>query len=57
MAQVSAEDVVYVDNIKIFTDIATDLGIKSIHHTDWQSTSRALADIGLLVENNKLIHA
>jgi len=57
MAQVAAEEVVYIDDVQIFTDIATDLEIKSIHHTDWQSTSEALADMGLLVENNKLVHA
>jgi len=57
MAQVVAEEVVYIDDVQIFTDIATDVGIKSIHHTDWQSTSEALADMGLLVENNKLVHA
>lgn len=56
-AQVTAAEVVYIDDVKIFTDIATDLEIKSIHHTDWQSTSEALADLGLLVENNKLVHA
>ncbi|HEY5371930.1 MAG TPA: HAD family hydrolase [Hanamia sp.] len=56
-AQVTAAEVVYIDDVKIFTDIATDLEIKSIHHTDWQSTSEALADMGLLVENNKLVHA
>lgn len=56
-AQVTAAEVVYIDDVKIFTDVATDLGIKSIHHTDWQSTSKALADMGLLVENNKLVHA
>ncbi|MDQ6890835.1 MAG: HAD-IA family hydrolase, partial [Bacteroidota bacterium] len=54
-ARVSAEEVVYIDDVKIFTDI--DLGIKSIHHTDWQSTSEALADMGMLVGNNKLAHA
>lgn len=57
MTQVPAEEVVYIDDVKIFTDIATDLEIKSIHHTDWQSTSEALADMGLLVENNKLVYA
>jgi len=56
-AQVTAEEVVYIDDVQMFTDIATDLGIKSIHHTDWQSTSEALADMGLLVENNKIVHA
>ena len=57
MAQVPTEEVVYIDDVQIFTDIATDLKIKSIHHTDWQSTSEALADLGLIVEYNKLVHA
>lgn len=56
-AQVAANEVVYIDDVQLFTDIAADIGIKSIHHTDWQSTSKALADIGLVVENNKLVHA
>ncbi len=57
MARVSAEEVVYIDDVQMFTGIATDLEIKSIHHIDWQSTSAALAGMGLLVENNKLVHA
>mgnify|MGYP001544986399 FL=1 len=57
MAQVSTVEVVYIDDVELFTNIATDLEIKSIHHTGWHSTSEALADMGLLVENNKLIHA
>ncbi len=57
LAQVSADEVVYIDDMQIFTDIATDLGIKSIRHIEWHSTSASLADIGLVVENNKLIHA
>ena len=57
VAQVAANEVVYIDDVQLFTDIAADIGIKSIRHTDWQSTSKALADIGLVVENNKLVHA
>lgn len=57
IAQVSVDQVIYIDNVQMFTDIAADLGIKSIHHTEWHLTSEALADIGLLVENNKLFHA
>jgi putative hydrolase of the HAD superfamily len=56
-AQVAANEVVYIDDVQLFTDIAADIGIKSIRHTDWQSTSKALVDIGLVVENNKLVHA
>ncbi len=56
MAQVPAEEVIYIDDVEIFTDVAADIGIKSIRHTDRLSTSEALADMGLLVENNKLIN-
>ena len=57
LAQVSAEEVVYIDDVRVFTNIATDLGIKSICHTGWQTTAAILADMGLSVETNKLIHA
>ncbi len=33
-AQVSPEEVIYIDDVQMFVDIATDLGIKSIRHTD-----------------------
>ena len=56
-AQVSTDEVVYIDDVQIFTDIATDIGIKSIRHTDWHLTSGALADMGLQIEDNKLVHA
>jgi|SRR6185437_1954998 len=56
-ARVTAAEIVYIDDVKIFTDIATDLGIKSIQHIDWQTTSEALAAMVLLVEKNKLVHA
>ena len=52
MAQVATDEVVYIDDVKIFTDVAIDLGIKSILHTDWQSTSRALLDLGLTIDSN-----
>ena len=47
MAQVCAGEVVYIDDVQMFTDVATDLGIKSIWHKDVVSTSKALADLGL----------
>jgi putative hydrolase of the HAD superfamily len=55
-AQVCADEVVYIDNVQMFTDIATDIGIKSIHHIDLNSTLEALADMGLQIEDNKLVH-
>ncbi|MDQ6903095.1 MAG: HAD hydrolase-like protein [Bacteroidota bacterium] len=57
LAQVSAEEVVYIDDVQMFVDIATDLKIKSIRHTNWHSTSEALSHLGLSVTNNKLINA
>ena len=55
-AQVCADEVVYIDDVQMFTDIATDIGIKSIRHIDLNSTSEALADMGLQIEDNKLVH-
>jgi putative hydrolase of the HAD superfamily len=56
-AQVSPEQVVYIDDVQIFTDIATELGIKCIRHTGWQSTSEALSNMGLSLENKNLVNA
>ncbi|HET8963320.1 MAG TPA: RpiB/LacA/LacB family sugar-phosphate isomerase, partial [Chitinophagales bacterium] len=46
-AQVPIEEIVYIDNTELFTKIATDLGIKSIHHTSLKSTAKALSNLGL----------
>jgi len=56
MAQVTPEEVVFVDDVQTFVDIATGLGIKSIRHTDCLSTSEALASLGLKIEQNKRHH-
>jgi putative hydrolase of the HAD superfamily len=47
MAHAVASEVVYIDDVQIFVDVAQGLGIKSIRHTDVVSTSKALAEIGL----------
>ncbi len=57
MAQVSPAQVVYIDDVQMFVDVATDLGIKSIHHTDCLSTSKLLASMGLQCEQNHIINA
>lgn len=53
-AQVSPQEVVYIDDVKMFVDVATDLGIKSIQHTDWISTSKILATLGLNQKQNNM---
>jgi putative hydrolase of the HAD superfamily len=47
VAQVSPEEVAYLEDRVLFVDIARELGIKSIHHKDFKSTSDALASLGL----------
>jgi len=46
-AQVSPEKIVYIDERKMFVEIAATLGIKSIHHTNLISTQTHLKDLGL----------
>lgn len=50
IAQVPAEQVVYIDDVQLFVDIASDLGIRSIRHKDYLSTSAELAAMGLQIE-------
>jgi putative hydrolase of the HAD superfamily len=47
IAQVSAEHVVYIEDVQMFVDVARDLGIRSIRHKDYVSTSAELASMGL----------
>jgi len=47
IAQVPAENVLYVDNTPMFVQIAEGLGIRSILHTDYRSTCDKLASFGL----------
>jgi hypothetical protein len=42
--------VVYIDNTRMFVQIAEGLGIRSIHHTDYKSTCEKLASFGLATE-------
>ena len=47
IAQTPARQVVYIDNTPMFVQIAEDLGIRSILHTDYRSTCAKLASFGL----------
>jgi putative hydrolase of the HAD superfamily len=51
IAQVPADQVVYVENTPMFVQVAEGLGIKSILHTDYKSTRAQLESIGLNVRN------
>ena len=47
IAQVSAKQVVYIDDRPMFVQVAEGLGIKGILHTDYESTRSKLASFGL----------
>jgi len=50
IAQAKAEQVVYIDNTPMFVEIAESLGIRSIHHMDYNSTCEKLTSFGLSKE-------
>lgn len=50
IAQVKAEHAVYIEDMQMFVDVAMDLGIRSIRHKNYLSTSDALAELGLTIK-------
>ncbi len=50
IAQTPTREVLYIENTPMFVTVAEDLGIKSIHHTSFQSTRQKLAQFGLSVK-------
>jgi putative hydrolase of the HAD superfamily len=50
VAQVAAEQVVYIENTQMFVQIAGGMGIRGIWHTDYKSTREKLASFGLEIE-------
>ncbi len=44
------ERTVYLDDRKMFVEVACSMGIHGVHHRDVSGTKRALADLGLAVE-------
>ena len=47
VAQVPARKVLYIENTPMFTEIAENMGIRSILHADYESTRAKLASLGL----------
>ena len=47
IAQVPAEHIVYIEDLQMFVDVASDLGIRGIRHKNYLSTSAELASMGL----------
>jgi putative hydrolase of the HAD superfamily len=49
VSQVSANEVAYIEDRELFVDVARDLGINSIQHKNFLSTSQELASLGLRI--------
>ena len=47
IAQIPAEQVVYIENQPMFVQVAGEEGIRGIHHTNYTSTRKQLASLGL----------
>lgn len=47
LAQVDRQEVVYIEDRNLSVEAAMAVGIPSIHHTDAQSTAKALKEMGL----------
>lgn len=50
IAQVTSEQVIYIENTQMFVQIAEGMGIRGIWHTDYKSTCEKLALFGLEIE-------
>ena len=53
-AHVRVDEIVFIDDVQMFVDVAKDIGITSIHHTDYLSTVKALAKLGLIADKRSL---
>lgn len=49
-AQVAPEQGLYIDDRRMFVEVAETLGLRGIHHTGYQTTRTALAEFGLRME-------
>jgi putative hydrolase of the HAD superfamily len=50
VAQVRADEVIYIDDREMFVDVSRVLGLKGIHHKGYESTIEHLASYGLKVD-------
>jgi len=49
ISQSGPEQVIYIDDRRLFVEVADRLGIHGIHHTSYQATHDALDELGLKV--------
>jgi putative hydrolase of the HAD superfamily len=49
IAQAAPENVLYLEDREMFVEVAADLGIRGLHHMDYQSTMKKLVSYGLKI--------
>ncbi len=49
ISQVSPEHVMYIDDRHMFVEVASSIGIRGVHHTDFKKTQDELSNYGLTV--------
>jgi putative hydrolase of the HAD superfamily len=50
VAHVSAGQVIYIDDVQLFVDVATEMGIRGIHHKNYSSSVKEFSTLGLSIE-------
>ncbi len=50
IAQTPVEQAIYIEDIQMFVDVARSMGIRSIQHKNYSSTSEILATMGLKID-------
>jgi putative hydrolase of the HAD superfamily len=50
IAQTPVEQAIYIEDIQMFVDVARGMGIRSIQHKNYSSTSEILATMGLKID-------
>ena len=50
LAQASPEESIYVDDRKMFVDMATELGFTTVHHVSLENTRHSFEELGLQIE-------
>lgn len=48
-SQVPINEIIFIDDVNLFVEVAKDAGIKGIHHLNYSSTANKLADFGLVI--------
>ena len=46
-AQIHADEALYIDDRQMFVQVAASLGIRGLHHQDYDTTKKRLAELGL----------